>query len=231
MFSLLSKLKRKIDRKKTVRRIKARGLSFLSKPALSELYDSVSDIERKKLHGDFIEAGCALGGSAIVIAQAKSHRRPFYIYDVFGQIPPPTEEDGKDVHERYRVIQQGEAKGIDDAKYYGYETDLKDKVRENLESFGLLPSENNIYLVEGLFEETLRGDGPVAFAHLDGDWYQSTMTCLENIVPRLVPDGLLIIDDYDSWSGCRKAVDEYFAKRDGDFLFAKKTKLHIRRAV
>ena len=70
-------------------------------------------------------------------------------------------------------------------------------------------------LVRGLFEDTLHLDGPVAFDHLDGDWYASTTVCLERIAPRLVPGGRIVLDDYYQWSGCRTAVDEYFADRPG----------------
>ena len=43
--------------------------------------------------GIFVEAGCALGGSTIVIAHAKEQERPLRVYDVFDMIPPPTAED------------------------------------------------------------------------------------------------------------------------------------------
>ena len=32
-----------------------------------------------------------------------------------------------------------------------------------------------------------------------------------------MPGGVLVIDDYDSWSGCRRAVDEYFADKKDRF--------------
>lgn len=35
---------------------------------------------------------------------------------------------------------------------------------------------------------------------------------LQWIVPKLSIGGAIVIDDYYDWSGCRKAVDEYFAK-------------------
>jgi asparagine synthase (glutamine-hydrolysing) len=66
----------------------------------------------------------------------------------------------------------------------------------------------------------------VAVAHLDGDWYESTLTCLECIVPYLAPGGCLVIDDYDHWSGCRKAIDEFFADRQG-FVQERRERLHI----
>jgi len=48
---------------------------------------------------------------------------------------------------------------------------------------------------------------------LDTDWYASTKMELEVLWPKLVPGGVLIIDDYGHWSGCRKAVDEFFKDR------------------
>ena len=67
-----------------------------------------------------------------------------------------------------------------------------------------------------MFEDTVRIDEPVAFAHLDGDWYESTMTCLPSALRRYaVRGGRIVLDDYFKWSGCRPAVDEYFADREG----------------
>ena len=40
-----------------------------------------------------------------------------YIYDVFGMIPAPSEEDGEDVYKRYEVIVSGKSKGIKDNKW------------------------------------------------------------------------------------------------------------------
>ncbi len=68
----------------------------------------------------------------------------------------------------------------------------------------------------------------MALAHLDGDWYASTMTCLTRIAPLLSVGGRFVIDDYDTWSGCRTAVDEYFAGRPG-FRFERRGRLHIVR--
>lgn len=67
-------------------------------------------------------------------------------------------------------------------------------------------------LIQGLLQERLSVDEPVAFAHIDVDWYEPVMACLQRIVPRLSVGGALILDDYNDWSGCRKAADEYFAQ-------------------
>ena len=204
------------------------GLTYLSESALSDLYETTVRLEESKLEGIIVEAGCALGGSAIVLASAKSPSRPLSVYDVFGMIPPPSELDGSDVHERYQVIASGGAEGIAGKKYYGYEENLLEQVRKNFLTSGLDPDVNNIRFVRGLFEDTLHIDQPVALAHIDGDWYRSVMTCLERIEPRIVPGGIMVIDDYEHWSGCRKAVDEYFAGRSG-YQFEQRSRLHIRR--
>jgi asparagine synthase (glutamine-hydrolysing) len=179
--------------------------------------------------GVLIEAGCALGGSAIVIATAKSRGRPFFVHDVFGMIPPPSEEDGVDVHQRYETILSGQSNGIKGGKYYGYEDDLVGKVTDNFARHGIVVADRNVHLVRGLFEDTIIGDEPVALAHIDGDWYNSVKVCLDRIAPRLVPGGVLVIDDYDAWSGCRKAVDEWFAGKDDRFVFVRRERLHIER--
>jgi hypothetical protein len=84
--------------------------------------------------------------------------------------------------------------------------------------------------VQGRFEDTLVVDRPVAVAHVDGDWYQSTMTCLERIVPRLSMGGRMVVDDYAAWSGCRRAVDEYFTQDRGCVL-EQHARLHVVRVA
>jgi hypothetical protein len=148
------------------------------------------------------------------------------VYDVFGMIPPPSEHAGPDVHERYATIPTGEATGVGGDTYYGYRDDLYDEVSASFTRLGVPVAEHNVELVRGLFEDTIEIDAPVAFAHLDGDWYESTMTCPERIAPRLAPGGRIVLDDYDTWSGCRTAVHEYFAGRAG-FRFERRGRLHI----
>lgn len=106
-------------------------------------------------------------------------------YDVFGMIPPPGEKDGEDVHRRYATIVEGRSKGIGGETYYGYRDELLTEVTESFARHGLPIEANNVDLIQGLFEDTIELDEPVALAHLDGDWYASTMTCLTRITPLL----------------------------------------------
>ncbi|MET1028974.1 MAG: TylF/MycF/NovP-related O-methyltransferase [Dongiaceae bacterium] len=192
-----------------IAKIRSRKLTYLSEKKLACLAEVCRTLEAKQLNGSFIEAGCALGGSAILIASLKSKNRILNVYDVFGLIPSPTEDDTSDVHERYKAIVEGKSEGIGGDRYYGYEENLLDKVKNNFSDFGIDVGVQNVGLIKGLLQDTMHIDGDVAFAHIDVDWYDPVKTSIERIFPRLVVGGSIIFDDYYDWGGCRKAVDEY----------------------
>jgi hypothetical protein len=210
-------------------KVRKAKLSFLSRLALVDLSLAVSYTEANEIPGCLIEAGSALGGSAIVMAKAKRPKRPLFLYDTFDQIPAPSDKDGEDGQSRYQQIVSGEAAGIRGGTYYGYLTDLESQVRRNLTGFGFPLEPHHIQLVKGLFQETLFPDGPVAMAHIDCDWYESVKICLERIVPDLSMGGVLAIDDYEHWSGCRRAVDEYFDGKRDQYRFVFRSRLYIYR--
>lgn len=212
-----------------VRSVRADGLTYLDEDALSDLYESVQALEATNAPGVLIEAGCALGGSGIVLAAAKSPTRPLLVYDVFGMIPPPSEADGDDVRARYAEIESGRAKGLAGHLYYGYEENLLGIVQNNFQRLGVEAAANAVEFIQGLFSDTLHPASPVALAHIDGDWYESVTTCLERIVPCLIPGGVLVIDDYDHWSGCKRAVDAYFDDKRDRFEFTRRSRLHVVR--
>ncbi len=209
--------------------VQKQHLTYLDQQALIDLGSAVRQLEQDAIAGQMLELGCAAGGSAIVITSVKAKQRPFAIYDVFGMIPPPSERDGHDVHQRYEVISSGQSAGLGDRRYYGYEESLDQKVIAAFAEAGYPIEAHQVSLVKGLYEDSLQIDQPVALAHIDCDWYDSVMVCLERIVPQLVPGGILVIDDYISWSGCRQAVDDFFRDRQAEFRFEHKSRLHITR--
>lgn len=213
----------------TIRAVHAQKLTYLSRQALIDLYMAVRRLEKRRATGLIIEAGVALGGSAIVLAKSKAADRPLWLYDVFAMIPPPSAQDGPDAHARYAQIVAGCSTGIKGQPYYGYEQGLLEKVQRNFARFSVDLEQTRVQFWPGLFEETLRIDQPVALAHIDCDWYSSVALCLERITPHLIPGGVLVIDDYRDWSGCQRAVDEYFAGRREEFSFEMHARLHIVR--
>lgn len=200
--------------RRTLREVRSRRLTYLSPRKLNALAEQALRIEKQGIPGTMLEAGCAMGGSAILFASAKAPTRPLRIYDVFGMIPAPTDADGQDVHARYEVIKEGKASGLGGDVYYGYRDDLYDAVQASFGALGYPPALNRVELFKGLVQDTLVVDAPVALAHIDVDWYDPVMTCLERITPFLSLGGVLILDDYLDWSGSRKATDDYFAGQD-----------------
>ena len=131
---------------------------------------TIQQVRREHLsylsRADLVEAGTARGGSAIVMAAAKAQQRSMVVYDVFGMIPPPSEEDGEDVHRRYQKITRGQSKGVGGGLYYGYRDDLYEEVRESFGRCGVPVEDHRVDLVRGLFQDTIHLDEPVALAHL-----------------------------------------------------------------
>ena len=91
---------------------------------------------------------------------------------------------------------------------------LLDEVKQNL--FSVNYNQDNISFFKGKVEDTLPTDQveQIAILRLDTDWYESTKHELITLYDKLVPGGILIIDDYGHWSGAKKAVDEFIEERE-----------------
>jgi hypothetical protein len=67
---------------------------------------------------------------------------------------------------------------------------------------------DKIHFIKGKVEDTLpitKLPEKIALLRLDTDWYDSTLAELNYLWDRLVPEGVLIIDDFCTWGGSRKA--------------------------
>lgn len=190
-------------------------LTYLDERKVASLVDCLEKVDRGGVPGDVYEAGVALGGSAILLATLIGRHRRFHGYDVFEQIPPPSERDEEDAHSRYATIAEGRSEGIGGDRYYGYIPNLHAEVVRSFERYGLQVGGDRISLHKGLFEDTLEPDGPVALAQIDCDWHDPVKLCLERIHPLLSVGGYLVVDDYNDYSGCRTATDGFLlAHRD-----------------
>jgi len=211
--------------------VRRKKLTYLSPEKLKSLYECIDDVETSDVPGDFSEFGVALGGSGICLASSLSSERRYLGFDVFGMIPPPSLADGNDVISRYEVIATGKSSGIGGDKYYGYVDDLYNVVRSNFSDFGLNVDDKKILLIRGLFSETLtaHNDTVIALAHIDCDWYEPVSYCLHYVWPRLSPGGLIVLDDYNDWSGCRKATDEFLSSHSAIDIIRKKPHAVLRK--
>jgi O-methyltransferase len=201
----------------TARAVRAQRLTYLSNEKLIRLEQCLKDAKSKTPEGDYLEFGVALGGSAIIIGKAANEAgRRFAGFDVFAMIPPPT-SDKDDAHSkaRYEVIAGGKSQGIGGDQYYGYRDDLYGDVVKAFSSNGIEVDQKQVCLVKGLFEEAWPGHAAksVAFAHIDCDWYDPVHYCLAVVAPLLVVGGVILLDDYHDYGGCRTATDEFLKGR------------------
>jgi GR25 family glycosyltransferase involved in LPS biosynthesis len=136
----------------------------------------------RHLQGAMAEVGVYKGGSAYVIADADENR-PLYLYDTFSGIP---ESDSFGGHK---------------AGEFG-DTSVEAVSR-------LLSKYRNIHIKQGVFPAT-GVDVPYSFVHLDADTYQSTSAALDFFLPRMVPGGVIVFDDWE-WINCpgvKRAIEE-----------------------
>jgi hypothetical protein len=77
----------------------------------------------------------------------------------------------------------------------------------------------NVHLQEGNVFDTLpqyldaHPEVRIAFLHLDMDVKEPTAFALEHLYERVVPNGLIVFDDYNAVAGETDAVDEFLRKR------------------
>ncbi|MFC5584106.1 TylF/MycF family methyltransferase [Nitratireductor kimnyeongensis] len=189
------------------------GLTYLPLERMASLNAELERMVAQDVPGDIAEFGMALGGSAIVLAKSRGKRR-FLGFDVFGRIPPPTDDDGADAHSRFKVIAEGKSTGIRDGEYYGYVDDLFGRVVSSFEKYGLRVDNQSIILRKGLFQETFSPSESDRFrlVHIDCDWYDPVFFCLTSVSRCMSPGGVVIVDDYNDYEGCRNAVDKVLAE-------------------
>jgi asparagine synthase (glutamine-hydrolysing) len=183
------------------------GMTFFTKSKL--LSRAKVLLSLSQVPGSIVEAGVALGGTAI-FATKIAHGRPVHLYDVFGMIPRP--DDEKDTHDavrRYKEIKAGKAQGFGNQTYYGYEQDLLSKVKANYDACQV--PMDCVSFHKGLVEQTMKDiNFRVAYLHCDTDFYSAVYHCLVDGAPHISLNGYIVIDDYFSYGSARNAVHDYF---------------------
>lgn len=206
-----------MDVRQTIQHLRAKGLTYCGRPGKLETIEKLAaHVEGAAVPGIFLEAGVAMGGSASVIAKVKRPERELRLYDVFELLPPPSIRDGAKARQVYDQFRHGKSSSAVDATYLAHVEDLLAFARQTMRDTGIEIDQANIRFVKGPFEDTLQLDCPVAFAHIDCDWYDSVKLCIERIADRMSRQGIVLFDDYNSFAGCREAVDEWLA-RDARF--------------
>jgi O-methyltransferase len=147
--------------------------------------------------GAIAEFGCYTGTTSLFITRLlreMRENRAFHVYDSFDGLPQKTAADASPAGEQFTA---GELKAT------------KAQFIKHFKHAGLpLPTIHKAW-----FQNLTSNDVPplIAFAFLDGDFFNSIYDSLKLIEHRTAPGATIIVDDYqaEALPGARKAVDAW----------------------
>ncbi len=201
------------------------GHTMLSETSCVSLADQIVYCNRAEIAGSFVECGVWKGGAVGLMAYVSratgNTDRALHLFDAFQDICAPNPEvDGE------RALSES-------ARYGEYQRDkvvVLTGIYDSLGGHGSVEAcrevvvgkagypEDKVHFHVGWFQDTVQEAsariGPIALLRLDGDWYESTKTCLEGLYDNVVPGGIVILDDYLAYEGCRRATDEFMKGRN-----------------
>ena len=140
---------------------------------LPPMYDLIQ--QRTYLEGDVVEVGVFRGGVGILLGDMLPNKN-IYLFDTFEGIPEVCEKDN------FHMITD-----FDDVDY----EEVKKTLSEwpNIEVYkGFFPNETSNQILS---------NKKFSIVHIDTDTYNSYIDCLEFFYPRMVPNGLILLDDYN----------------------------------
>jgi O-methyltransferase len=179
--------------------------SMISKERLFNLYIQCQKF--KDTDYSFVECGVARGG-ALALMKYSSGKNKVFGFDSFEGMPDITDKDIGDYNKS--CIFTGFGKVGDN---------LSGGIENVFKTFKVLNvSTDNVHFVKGFFNDTVKINkdlcGKIAILRLDGDWYESTKVCLDELYEQVVDGGCIIIDDYGHWVGAKRATDEFREKHN-----------------
>lgn len=156
----------------------------------------------QELDGPIVEFGCYIGTTSLFIRRlldTLQDDREFHVYDSFQGLPRKTTEDESRAGEQFKAGELAVSK------------------KQFLQQFykaGLKPP----IVHKGWFGDLRTADVPekIAFAFLDGDFYESIRDSLKLVLPRMQQGGVIVIDDYarEALPGAAKAAHELLTGRN-----------------
>lgn len=165
--------------------------------------------------GDVAELGCYVGTTSLFLQRVLRQYaagKTLHVYDSFAGLPPKHSQDASPLGEQFKA---------------GELAARKSDLVKNFRQAGLpLP-----VIHKAWFQDLTPADLPdrLCFAFLDGDFYQSIMSSLRVVWPKLTPGAVVVIDDYhtETLPGVRHAVDAW--ARDHRFTVRAQASLAIIR--
>lgn len=156
------------------------------------------------LPGEVVECGVFKGASLIRFATFRdllenSFSRKVIGFDVFSTFPEVSYPPDKPFVREF--VDSAGAKGLE---------------LEELKEIFELKRITNYELIKGDINQTIpvyartNPQLKIALLHIDTDTYEPAVTILENLYDRVVCEGIVVLDDYGTFPGETKAVDEFF---------------------
>ena len=179
------------------------------------------------LKSDFIETGVYAGGTSILLMKVlEQHNWPgnHWAADSFQGLPTGSDSDlegcSNDARKSNGMFScgvRGTRSNSSKSKFAGQFRASREGFAKNVQESGLGYALNSqLKIVPGWFKDTLppAGLSSIAYLRLDGDLYASTRDAIEPLYPLVVPGGVVYVDDYGSFGGCKQAIDEYRTKHN-----------------
>jgi O-methyltransferase len=192
------------------------GHTMVPYDGIATLVDQVRYCEENNVAGDYVELGTWKGGCLASMALANlaygRQRRTIHGFDSFEGIPMPRRD--KDDMEWSRVEMRLTDEDCDGRlEPAGQLIGPRADVEALLARIGY-PADF-IHLHQGWFQDTVpvAKIDQIAILRMDGDLYDSYVVPLEYLYDRVSPGGFIIFDDW-VLEGCRRAVTEFFERRN-----------------
>ena len=193
--------------------IYARRMNITRFLAHYELYKMIDDVP-----GCIVECGIYQGNSLLAFAKfleifhPGDRIRKVIGFDTFKGFESFSEEDGPEYPNRSKVIG-----GWNPAEFKDAFEQLVEVYHEDM----FVPHAKRIEVIEGDINETVpsyveKNPGlRISLLHLDVDLYKPNLAALEHFYPRVVPGGLIVLDEYGmtEWGGESKAFEDYFGEK------------------
>ena len=157
------------------------------------------------LKGDFAELGVYKGGGCKLISLTNKMNKKIYGFDTFEGFP----ELDKQKNPTWKAGQ------LNDAPF--------EQVKKYI-------NDDNVILIKGVFPETVKDipeNTQFSFIHIDTDLYEGTLAGCEYFYDKIIPGGVLLVDDYGflSCPGVDHAINEFFDNKSEEILLPNRFKL------
>ena len=183
--------------------------SMISNERLINNIESIKYIEDNNIDGAVVEIGVWKGGSMLSMLltyeKYNKNNRDFHLYDTFSGMTAPLDIDQDFTGNKANVL-------IKINSLFEAKCPYQD-VYDNIFRHTTYDKNKISFHVGDILKNTFYPK-KIALLRLDTDWYESTKFELDNFYKYVEKGGIVIIDDYGHWNGCKRAVHEFLENNE-----------------